>query len=75
MGDKCLRISRECDTLLTELQLAQYKETNTKNVRADDNDHCINAFEYMIEDDMYDMLKGDPSSYSNIISRRGMKKL
>ena len=75
MGDKCLRISSECDTLLTELQLAQYKETNTKNVRADDNDHCINAFEYMIEDDMYDMLKGDPSSYSNIISRRGMKKL
>ena len=75
MSDRCLRISKECETLLTELQLAQYKETNTKNVRADDNDHCINAFEYMIEDDMYNMLRGDPSQYNNILSKRGIKKL
>lgn len=72
-----LRIDTKCENLLTELELSMWDDKiSTKLKRVNDNDHSINAFEYAIEDFMYEMVYDvDRNSIYKQLGKVGRKKI
>lgn len=76
MQQQRLNINPCCKNLLDEMSMAQWNETGSKPKRKDDNDHSLNAFEYLMQDFMYNSISAFDKEYMyNKMSPRGKKRI
>lgn len=66
----------KCQNLISEMSMAQWNDTGSKPRRKDDNDHSLNAMEYLMQDYMYNSISAEHKEYMyGKMSSRGKKRI